>query len=528
MTPAFHFDILKPYNKLSKAAEESKSVDIFCQAGLATLDSLLQCAFTPLHLSDFIYKQSANGREFYKNSEFVHTFSDGDGVGLSDEEIRDEVDTFMFAVIGWSMYALGKYPEQQAKVHDEVKEVLGQRQSVGEDLSKLKYLTCFLKEVMRLYTPVPVASRMVSKPITIEGVTIPKGTYIDLGFYHIHHNPDVWPDPWPVLIVGHPDTARDIMKSSEPKPQGIPGYGFLKHWIGDSILVSQGKKWERNRHLLTPAFHFDILKPYVSIFNQVADVLIQKMEKPARTGSSFEVFKPAGLATLDTLLQCALSYKGNIQELGQIHLWPEFIYRHSTQGKLFHKLCHYVHDFSGKIITERKKALKENPDILKKRHLDFLDILLTAKDEHGEGLTDEEISNEVDTFMFAGHDTTSCVLSWSVYALGKHVKQQDKLYNEISQVLDGRKHIEWEDLAKMKYLHCFLREVMRLYTPVPFVSRSLTKTQVINGVTISEGTHIDLGLFLVSVDPDYEPDMEFDVVLRSKNGIHVKLQDREQ
>lgn len=46
---------------------------------------------------------------------------------------------------------------------------------------------------------------------------------------------------------------------------------------------------------------------------------------------------------------------------------------------------------------------KENPDILKKRHLDFLDILLTAKDERGEGLTDEEISNEVDTFMFAGN-----------------------------------------------------------------------------------------------------------------------------
>lgn len=44
---------------------------------------------------------------------------------------------------------------------------------------------------------------------------------------------------------------------------------------------------------------------------------------------------------------------------------------------------------------------------------------------------------------FEGHDTTSCVLSWSLYALGKHVEQQSKLYNEISQVLNGRKHIEW-------------------------------------------------------------------------------------
>ena len=49
---------------------------------------------------------------------------------------------------------------------------------------------------------------------------------------------------------------------------------MLLPWLGDGLLVSGGSKWARNRRLLTPAFHFDVLKPYVKVYNTASDILI--------------------------------------------------------------------------------------------------------------------------------------------------------------------------------------------------------------------------------------------------------------
>ena len=88
--------------------------------------------------------------------------------------------------------------------------------------------------------------------------------------------------------------------------------------------------------------------------------------------------------------------------------------------------------------AEEEKCSQE-----RKRYLDFLDILLTAKDENGEGLTDLEIRNEVDTFLFEGHDTTASAISWLMYNLAKNPEIQELAREEVEQVLSGRHDIEW-------------------------------------------------------------------------------------
>ncbi|GFO26172.1 cytochrome p450 [Plakobranchus ocellatus] len=76
----------------------------------------------------------------------------------------------------------------------------------------------------------------------------------------------------PMLLVSHPTTVSVILRSSEPK--GPLVYNLFRPWIGDGILTSKDEKWYRNRRLLTPAFHFEILKNYVEIKNRCADMLV--------------------------------------------------------------------------------------------------------------------------------------------------------------------------------------------------------------------------------------------------------------
>ncbi|KAK7494592.1 hypothetical protein BaRGS_00014245 [Batillaria attramentaria] len=221
----------------------------------------------------------------------------------------------------------------------------------------------------------------------------------------------LWRGPfYASLSLNHPDTVRQLLKTSEPKARW---YKFGLPWLGESLLIASGSKWARSRRLLTPAFHFDILKPYVAVSNAACDVMLQKIEKHAETKKSIEMFGVISLCTFDVILQCAMSYKDDIQLKGDSHpyvqavtelteLWSErgrnplvyrdFIFFLTKKGRRFKQLCDFVHSIAEKIIQTRKEGLeRDGPP--QKRYLDFLDILLTAKDDNGQGMTPLDIRN---------------------------------------------------------------------------------------------------------------------------------------
>lgn len=75
------------------------------------------------------------------------------------------------------------------------------------------------------------------------------------------------------LICIHDNDEQILF--SEPKPVGFGGnYRHVLPWLGEGLLIAGGAKWARSRRLLTPAFHFEILKPYQTVYNQCTDIFL--------------------------------------------------------------------------------------------------------------------------------------------------------------------------------------------------------------------------------------------------------------
>ncbi|XP_078687168.1 cytochrome P450 4F8-like [Branchiostoma floridae x Branchiostoma belcheri] len=336
----------------------------------------------------------------------------------------------------------------------------------------------------------------------------------------------------PAVMVTHPDTIRQLLKTTTKKSED---YEQLRPWLGNGLITSTGDVWKVHRRLLTPAFHFDILKQYVSVYNRAAEHMIEKLSKYTGKEDSFEMFQQASLCTMEVILQCAFSggemseqtkneYTEAVKRMGMLQVERNFnplyilftpIYHLSPGGREFLRLCDFVHQTAGSIIRRRRQALERDPGILaEKKRLDFIDILLTARDEGGRGLTDLEIREEVDTFLFAGHDTTASTLSWALYSLAQHPHHQDKVRQEVDQLLAGRDQdtIEWEDLHKLPYLTMCLKEAMRLHTPVPLISRTVMADTVIDGNPVPRGQYVGIHLYALHHNPHVwgNQHMEFD------------------
>lgn len=148
--------------------------------------------------------------------------------------------------------------------------------------------------------------------------------------------------------------------------------------------------------------------------------------------------------------------------------------------------------------------------------LDFLDILLTAKDEDNEGLNDYDIRCEVDTFLFEGHDTTTSGISNILLCLARNQDVQERVREEVDCVLgDGDKdYINWSDVSKLEYLTLCIKEGLRLYSPVHVIQRETSEELKIENYTIPKGTNIVVSLFNLHHNPavwgeswdEYKPD----------------------
>ncbi|XP_068095134.1 cytochrome P450 4A12A-like isoform X2 [Hyperolius riggenbachi] len=313
-------------------------------------------------------------------------------------------------------------------------------------------------------------------------------------------------------------------------PKDDTAYKFIVPWIGEGLLVLSGPKWFQHRRLLTPGFHYDVLKPYVELMADCTKIMLDKWEVLIPDKKPVELFHHVSLMTLDSIMKCAFSYESNCQtdsesdyikavyqlsnevdhRFRNLFYHNDLLYSLSPHGFQFRKAQRIAHQHTDKVIKQRKELLKcekELDKISQKRHLDFLDILLCAKDENGQGLSDKDLRAEVDTFMFEGHDTTASGLSWIFYCLAKYPEHQKKCREEIVEVLGDQDTIGWEDLRKILYTTMCIKESLRLYPPVPGIARTLSKPITFcDGRSLPEGSQVIVSIYCINRSPSFWKD----------------------
>ncbi|KAK2546756.1 Cytochrome P450 4V2 [Acropora cervicornis] len=207
-------------------------------------------------------------------------------------------------------------------------------------------------------------------------------------------------------------------------------------------------------------------------------------------------------------------------------MWYDSLYNLTPSGREHSKCLKILHDFTNMVIDERiaereaKKsgAQKSQEDhenveenaLTRKKRLAFLDLLLEA---YGNGeISREGLQEEVDTFMFEGHDTTSAAITWTLYLLARHPDIQRRAHQEIENFFSHRPDtLTVEDLKELRYLDCVIKEAQRLFPSVPVLGRTVSEDYNLNGYIAPKGSTILTSIVALHRNPEVWPaPLQFD------------------
>uniref|UniRef100_A0A914X3R9 Uncharacterized protein n=2 Tax=Plectus sambesii TaxID=2011161 RepID=A0A914X3R9_9BILA len=358
---------------------------------------------------------------------------------------------------------------------------------------------------------------------------------------------NIWLATEPYVMLYGAEVVEVVLSSGKHIDKGFE-YNMLHPWLGRGLLTSASTTWRPRRKLLTPTFHYDILKDFVEVFNQQSKILLGILRPFAESGKSFDVSTYIASCALDIICESAMGRSVNAQLNHQsdyvkaiieindiIHKrqknplsWPNFLFWHFGNGKRHAWCLEVLHGFTQKVIDERKAEIdklggmdemmnalqdKRNNNVgdddvdSKKQRLAFLDLLLDLVDRQQMPMAD--VRPEVDTFMFEGHDTTSSAMTWTLHLLGCYPEVQRRVHAELDALFgDDARDITFEDIGSLKYLECCVKETLRLFPSVPMFTRVLKHDQPIDGLVVPAGTQVVIVSYMVHRDPKHWPDPE--------------------
>ncbi|KAL7292865.1 hypothetical protein TKK_0013539 [Trichogramma kaykai] len=352
--------------------------------------------------------------------------------------------------------------------------------------------------------------------------------------------------PFHVYVsLRHPDDLEVLLTSQKHITKG-DSYSYLHPWLKSGLLTSTGEKWRQRRKILTPAFHFNILKKYMDITNENGIKFIEALKLEGKE-SVQNLVTLCSKYTLSIILESAMGinlekldkktsekYVQALHQNGSIvvyriarpYITDWMMNTFMKLGSVQKRALQILLDFTQKVVRERReyhertdykyingvesdeKESDSNDVYLsrgRRKRLAMLDLLLSAEQE---GVIDNDgIMEEVDTFTFEGHDTTAAAMTFTIMLLAENEEAQDKARAEVTQIFDrcdGK--IEMQDIQDMTYLEWCVKEALRLYPPVSTMTRTITEDLQLKDFLVPAGTEVIFHLYDTHRDPNFWED----------------------
>jgi cytochrome P450 len=308
----------------------------------------------------------------------------------------------------------------------------------------------------------------------------------------------------------HPRDVERVLKDNVANyTKHSPGYEKLKLLLGNGLVTSTGDFWLRQRRIAQPAFHRKRIEGFADTMVRAGLDLTDGWERYARDGGVVDIHHEMMRVTLRIAGETLLSHDPSAEadEIGEaltlglryfdesLHsLVPRFEKVPLPRNLRARRALERLDDIVRGIIQERRTGEAKN---------DLLSMLMDARhDETGEGMTDEQLRDEVMTMFLAGHETTANALSWTLMLLSRHPDVAARLERELDEVLEGRPP-SLADLPRLVYTAQVLKESMRLFPPVWMMGRRVEADDELGGYLVPKGSYVFVSQYVTHRHPAF-------------------------
>src|SRR6184192_1248451 len=320
----------------------------------------------------------------------------------------------------------------------------------------------------------------------------------------------------PLVMFSDPEAIREIFTGDPELLRAGEANNLLEPMLGQhSLLLLDGPRHLRERRLMLPSFHGERMQAYGRAMREITDRSIDAWP----VGRPFPIHERMQAITLDVILRTVFGLdEGALLDrlrerlrrlmafvsgtLGILLLMP-WLQRDLgpfSPGGRFVRLAREVDDLLFAELTRRRAEGVAGRD-------DILSMLIAARDEDGQPMTDQELRDEMLTLLLAGHETTATSLAWVFHRVLERPDVLEKLRTEVRDAA-GDGPLELRHVAELEYLDATIKETARLTPILPIVARRLEEPTSIGGHELPAGAVAVPCIYLAHHRPDVWPDAE--------------------
>jgi cytochrome P450 len=319
------------------------------------------------------------------------------------------------------------------------------------------------------------------------------------------------PNNPPIVFFSDPEGIKEIFTGDPEKLPAGESRAILRPLVGQySLLLLDGARHRQQRKLMMPPFHGERMHAYGEVMRAVTDHIIDRWP----SGQPFPLQPEMQAITLDVILRTVFGVdegaaltrlRDRLTEFLTLSTNPlrlalsqfpklQFLFRSITNPERMQQLLREVDELLYAQIAQRRAPSDSDRG-------DVLTLLIEARDEAGQQMSDVELRDELITLLLAGHETTATSLSWAFHWILQRADVQEKLHRELRHAGEIGK-IPTQDIAKLEYLDAVIKETQRMLPIIPLVPRVLHEPMRLGGRDLPAGVVVAPCTYLTHHRPD--------------------------